>query len=97
MHYEYNIDPMIIEKHPLSSIRIIKAVDNFGHAHEIHDSGGVVTADGHGYNWTIALYNLTKDVTSLTLTAEIYYISQSGEVTANMTELLEPITIPLGR
>lgn len=97
IHYEYNIDPAIMKKQPLSSIHFVKAIDNHGNEYEIHDNGGAISEDGHGFDWSFALYNLSEDVTTITLTAEIYYVSQSGKITSDMRELLEPITVELNR
>lgn len=96
IHYAYTIDPTIMKKYPLSTIHIVKAVDNYGNEYEIHDNGGT-SKDGHGFNWSFALYDLPEDVSTITLTAEISYVAQSGVITSNMRELLSPITIELER
>lgn len=97
IHYEFNINPAIMKKQPLSSIHMVKVIDNFGNEYEIHDNGGAISEDGHGFDWSFALYNLPEDVTTITLTAEISYASQSGEITSDMRELFEPITVELNR
>ena len=97
MHYEYNIDASIMKNYPLSSINFVEAVDNFGNKHEIHGSGGVMTDDGHGYNWSFSFYNLPEDVTSLTVSSEMHYVLLSGNEVHDMREQLKPITIELDR
>ena len=95
VHYEYTIDASIMKKYPLSSIHFVEAIDNFGNKHEMHGSGGVMTDDGHGYNWSFSLYNLPEDVTSLTVSSEMYYVLLSGDEAYDMREQLKPITIEL--
>ncbi|AWE07315.1 hypothetical protein DCE79_07970 [Lysinibacillus sp. 2017] len=97
IHYEYNIDPAIMKKYPLSSIHIVKAVDTFGNEYDIHDNGGMISKEGHGFNWSFALYDLPEDVSTITLTAELSYVAQSGVITSDMSELLEPIIVKLER
>ncbi len=95
IHYEFTIDPLIKQKYPLASVDIVKVTDNFGKEHEIHGNGGIITEEGFGHDWSLTLYTLSDEVTSITVTPEIYYVKESGEVTANMRKLMEPVTVNL--
>lgn len=91
--YEFQIAPSVIEEWPHSTMKIIKVTDNFGRSHLVHGNGGVVTEDGHGFDWKFSLYTLSEDITSLTFTPGIHYAKNSGIVTPIKT--LEPITIQI--
>lgn len=91
--YEFQIAPAILEEWPRSTMRITEVTDNFGRSHLVHDSGGVTSKDGHGYDWKISIYTLSEDITSLTFTPVIHYGKNS--VSFMKTEKMEPITIQI--
>lgn len=93
LEYEFKINPEIMKEWPLSTIELIKVTDNFGNSHEINGNGGAVSEDGHGFDWSVSLYTLNEDVTSLTVTPEIYLTKGSG--TQIERKEMDPITINL--
>ncbi len=93
LNYEFQIAPSVLAQWPHSMIRITEATDNLGRTHELHGGSGIVSQDGHGYDFTLSLYTLSEDITSLTLTPAINYVDGSG--LAAPTEKMDPITIQL--
>lgn len=97
IHYEFDVDSAVIKQYPLLTVDIVKVTDNLGNEHEIHGNGGAISDAGHGFDWSLSIYTLTDDVTSVTVTPEISYVKESGEVTTNMREMMEPVTIELNK
>ena len=93
MNYEFQIVPSVLAQWPISMIRIMEATDNFGNTYNLHGGSGIVSEDGHGHDFTVSLYTLPEDITSLTFTPVIEYVEDSG-ITAK-TEKMKPITIQI--
>nr|WP_198044784.1 DUF4179 domain-containing protein [Lysinibacillus timonensis] len=95
LKYEFNIAESVKKEWPFSTVDIVEVKDNFGNIHEIHGNGGIVSEDGHGFDWSATLYTLTEEVTTLTVTPEIYYSKGSGVQLER--EEMEPIVIHLDK
>lgn len=93
LNYEFQIAPSVLAQWPISMIRIMEATDNFGNTYNLHGGSGIVSEDGHGHDFTVSLYTLPEDITSLTFTPVIEYVEDSG-ITAK-TEKMESITIQI--